>query len=150
MTHMRKLLAAAAALCLSGALGFYPLGAAVPAETVTLNPSVRHQTMRGWGGTFSFLRSLNYMSQPTLDQIVDESVDDLGLTFLRILYGMLQEPFNDNGNPRSINFAGFHDAETIDRDVARGMGPSTSACWQMVTRRPTFSTRTGSTRRQAG
>jgi O-glycosyl hydrolase len=117
---MRQLLAAATAgLLLSGALHIYPIGAAVPAEVVTLNPSVRHQTMRGWGGTLSFLRNLNDISQPTIDQIVDEAVDDLGLTFLRIGYAMLQEPFNDNANPRSINLAAFNDADVIDREVAQ-------------------------------
>ena len=114
--------AAIMGLCLSGALGFYSVGAAVPAEIVTLNPSVRHQTMRGWGGTLSFLRDMNFVSQATVDQIIDEAVDDLGLTFLRAHFGMLEEPFNDNGNPRSINFAGFKDADVVDREVARGMG----------------------------
>jgi O-glycosyl hydrolase len=109
-------------LCVSGALSLYPLGAAVPAEVVTINPAARRQTMRGWGGTLSFLRDMNFVSQATVDQIIDEAVDDLGLTLLRVHFGLLDEPFNDNGNPRSINFAAFLDADVLDRDVARGMG----------------------------
>lgn len=78
--------------------------------------------MRGWGGSLSFLRDQNFVSQATVDQIIDEAVDDLGLTFLRLSYATLEEPFNDNGNPRSINFAAFNDADVIDREVARGLG----------------------------
>ena len=111
----------AAALFLAGAVALHA-ASAVPAEVVTVNPSVRFQTMRGWGGTLSFLRDMNFVSQATIDQIIDEAVDDLGLTFLRIGYSKLQEPFNDNGNPRNINFPAFQDADVIDREVAQSMG----------------------------
>jgi O-glycosyl hydrolase len=119
MTPARPLLAAAAIILIALA----PRAAAPPPdELVTINPFVRFQTMRGWGATLSFMRDLNFVSQAAVDQMIDESVNDLGLTFLRIGYGLLAEPFNDNGNPQAINWAGFHDANTIDRDVARGLG----------------------------
>jgi O-glycosyl hydrolase len=121
MTAARPLLLAAAAIVLAATLAARA-AAPPPDELVTINPSVRFQTMRGWGVTHSFLRNLNFVSQATVDQVIDEAVNDLGLTSLRIGYGLLAEPFNDNGNPQRINWAGFHDANTIDRDVARGLG----------------------------
>lgn len=89
---------------------------------VTVNPAVRQQTMRGWGGTLSFTHDLNYVSQETLDQIIDEAVNNLGLTVLRIRDGALSEPFNDNTDPNSIDWSRFHDGASIDREVARGLG----------------------------
>ena len=122
MIPAKPLVVAAAALLASATLVPRDAAVSAAADTVTINPAVRYQTMRGWGASISFLRDMNYVSQATVDQIIDESVNDLGLTFLRIGYGMLIEPFNDNGNANSINWAGFHDKSTVDRDVARGMG----------------------------
>jgi O-glycosyl hydrolase len=92
------------------------------AEIVTINPNIRHQTIQGWGATHSLTRDLNFMSQETVDQMIDESVNDLGLTFLRVGFGLLVEPYNDNADPNSINWSAFYDGGSIDRDVVRGLG----------------------------
>jgi len=96
--------------------------APVPAETVTVNAAVRFQTMRGWGGSLSFLRDLNFVSQAAVDQMIDEAVNDLGLTFLRLGFATLAEPFNDNGDANNINWDRFYDTTVIDREVTRGLG----------------------------
>ena len=122
MTFWKIPTVAAAVLLLTGMRWPGTSASERAAETVVINPSVRHQTMRGWGATLSFIRDLNFVSQETVDRIIDESVNDLGLTFLRIGYGLLAEPYNDNGNANSINWAGFYDKNTIDRDISRGLG----------------------------
>jgi len=111
-----------AALVLVGTLSPRAAAPQTASATVTINAAQTFQTMRGWGASLSFTRDMNFVSQATIDQMIDESVDDLGLTFLRIGYGLLAEPFNDNANAGSINWAGFHDTGSVDRDVARGMG----------------------------
>ena len=88
---------------------------------VTVDPSVRHQTIVGWGATLSFLHNLNYASQDVVHEIVSDAVNDLGLTFLRVRDGVLDEPVNDNPDPGNIDWAGFQDAEAVDREVARGL-----------------------------
>ena len=108
------------------ALAAYCLGSAIlrsQASTVvvTVDPSRTYQTIRGWGADMSFIRDLNYVSQPTLDQIIEEAVNDLGLTFLRLGFGYLYEPFNDNADPRNINWSAFLDKRSIDLEAARGL-----------------------------
>jgi O-glycosyl hydrolase len=88
---------------------------------VTVDASRTYQTVGGWGASLSFIRDLNFVAQPTLEQVIEEAVNDLGLTFLRIGFGYLSEPFNDNANPREIDWERFRDKASIDREGARGL-----------------------------
>ena len=90
--------------------------------TVTVNRAVKHQTILGWGGTLSFNRNLNFMDQPVIDQLIDDLVENLGMTFLRVQDEVLDEPLNDNGDPNVIDWSRFHDGALIDRGVTRGLG----------------------------
>lgn len=90
--------------------------------TVTISPAITYQTMRGWGADWSLTRDVNFVSQETRDQLVEEAVNDLGLTFLRCCFGRLTEPFNDNSDPLSINWSAFYDALTLDSEVSAGLG----------------------------
>ena len=106
-----------------------PLAAAVletiasqsPTVVITIDPTRTYQTFRGWGANLSFMRDLNFVAQAAVDRVIDEAVNDLGLTFLRIGFGYLSEPVNDNANPRDIDWSGFLDKESIDREGARGL-----------------------------
>jgi hypothetical protein len=89
--------------------------------TVTIDRAVRHQPILGWGATLSFLHNLNYTSATTLQQVVADAVEDLGLTFLRVRDGVLSEPLNDDDDPNHINWAGFRDSAAVDREVAQGL-----------------------------
>ena len=102
--------------------GLVLLRAQAPATvTVTVNRAVRHQAILGWGGTLSFSRNLNHIEPVVVDQLIDDLVDVLGLTFLRVLDGVLDEPFNDNADPNVIDFSRFRDGPAIDREVTRGL-----------------------------
>jgi hypothetical protein len=106
---------------LSLAAGLAALSAQTPFVTITVNRAVKYQTILGWGGTLSVNRNLNHMDQHEIDQLIDDLVENLGLTFLRVQDGILDEPFNDNADPNTIDWTRFHDAATIDRDVERGL-----------------------------
>ena len=93
----------------------------VPEVDVLVDPAARRQTIVGWGATLSFLHNLNYASQDVVHEIVSDAVNDLGLTFLRIRDGVLDEPVNDNVDPGAIDWSGFQDGEAVDREVARGL-----------------------------
>jgi O-glycosyl hydrolase len=92
-----------------------------PAVVVTVVPERTFQTIRGWGADFSLNRNLNFVSQATVEQLIEEAVNDLGLTFLRIGFGYLHEPYNDNSNPREIDWSRFMNKGSIDREGARGL-----------------------------
>jgi O-glycosyl hydrolase len=111
-------------LAFSLPVGLHLLGTRAVAQsgTVTVNPAITHQTMGGWGADLSFTRNLNYISPDTRDQMVEEAVNDLGLTFLRCCFGRLSEPFNDNSDPRSINWSAFYDTAAVDHEVSAGLG----------------------------
>jgi hypothetical protein len=122
---MKRVVALGAVATLAMLVGLGVLSsrvAAQPPVTITLNPAITYQTMGGWGADSSFMRDLNFVSQDTLNQITEEAVNDLGLTFLRCCFGRLTEPFNDNSDPRSIDGSGFTDFAAVDHDVALGLG----------------------------
>jgi len=97
---------------------------AVPARaaevTVTIDPTVRYQTIRGWSCNPHYLG----MSPRQRDQALDDAVNELGLTRLR-----WQQPNgnrvsmrrweweNDNGDPAHTDFSNFNTAP-VDQFVA--------------------------------
>ena len=111
-----------ATIALVAGLAVHPGAHQTPTFTFQINNAVRYQTWRGWGGTLSVNRGLNHVPQVAMDQIIDEAVDDLGLTFVRVQDGVLSEPLNDNDDPNTINWAGFYDTAAIDLEVSRGLG----------------------------
>ncbi|MGQ9731266.1 MAG: hypothetical protein ACUVX8_08305 [Candidatus Zipacnadales bacterium] len=93
--------------------------------TVTVNASVKHQPILGWGKTTP------WMSVPRLlrDQCIDRAVNDLGLNRLRF-EGMCGnrikfrswEWLNDNDDPFNINWEGFN-TEQLDMRVREWLVP---------------------------
>ena len=96
-----------------------PLSARLDAVEVTLKSAVKHQTILGW--------SVNpwqpWITPWQRDRLLDEAVNELGLT--RIRYGqqngsrhgrIMWEPVNDDGDPYHINWSAFG-TEGVDRYV---------------------------------
>ena len=99
--------------------------ASLHAAEVKINPAVTHQTVLGW--------SVNpwqpWMTAWQRDRLLDEAVNELGLT--RIRYGPQNgnraavtewEPVNDDGDPEHINWNAFGTAE-VDKYVAMWIKP---------------------------
>ncbi|MDO8587075.1 MAG: glycoside hydrolase family 30 beta sandwich domain-containing protein [Armatimonadota bacterium] len=78
--------------------------------TVTLSPSAHHQTILGWGATAPNV-SIPKMLR---DQILDEAVNDLGLTRLRfeIPRRDWEDAVNDNSDPNTVNWSAFKTTKT--------------------------------------
>jgi hypothetical protein len=87
-------------------------------DTVSINPAIQYQTIKGWGGTGG--QNTQYEGTPPylITQIINESVDDLGLTGLRYecfqgsysqSYAMCRtwEWTNDNGSPDTTVWTAF-------------------------------------------
>lgn len=93
-----------------------------PAEpiTVTLQPQVRFQTLLGWGGP----AGLFWLPERLVDEIIEESVNGLGLTRLRFEPPRREweDVFNDDGDPYHIHWASFKTART-DAFVAKVLLP---------------------------
>jgi O-glycosyl hydrolase len=89
-------------------------------DTVTLDPAQRFQFVGGWGASLSFMRDQSYVSQAAVDQMIDEAVHDLGLTFLRIGAGRLTEHTNENADPHVADLGAFDDVDTIDWELQQG------------------------------
>jgi hypothetical protein len=90
-------------------LGFYACPA-LAQDTVALNPAIHYQTIKGWGGSGGQNTQFEGTPSYLIRQIIDESVDGLGLTGLRYecfqgsysqSYAMCRswEWTNDNGSP---------------------------------------------------
>lgn len=93
--------------------------------TVTVDASVRHQTILGWGATAPNID----VPEGLADQILDEAVNQLGLTRLRLeppggnyCDRRRWEWLNDNWDPDQIDWAGFNTAE-LDEHVRRWVVP---------------------------
>lgn len=95
------------------------------AVTVNINASLQYQTILGWGKTTPHLDV-----PPMLrDQILDQAVNDLGLTRLRLeppsgnrSHLKRWEWLNDNGDPYSINWDGFN-TTALDARVSQWVVP---------------------------
>jgi hypothetical protein len=93
--------------------------------TVVIDPKVRHQTILGWSAT-----PWNPRVTPELrDQVVDELVNELGLTRLRWGHpsgnrGNVRnwEWENDDGDPFNINWSAFS-TEAADAHISRWILP---------------------------
>ena len=101
------------------------LAQATLAATVTLHPEVKHQTTLGWGATAAGVD----VPPPLRDQILDEAVNDLGLTRLRLeppggnrATARRWEWENDNGDPDDINWAAFN-TQALDWRVEHWVTP---------------------------
>ncbi|KPJ63129.1 MAG: hypothetical protein AMS15_01625 [Planctomycetes bacterium DG_23] len=105
---------------------FFLLQAAdVEQQTITIEPEVRYQTILGWGATTTSIE----IPEMLRSQILDELVNDLGLTRLR-----LEPPggnssdhrrwewHNDNGDPENINWSAFN-TEVLDKKVSFWVKP---------------------------
>jgi len=86
---------------------------------VTIHPDVRYQTILGW----SVLPWYPKVSAGVRDQVLDEAVNDLGLTRLHwgVPHGNLSnakgwERTNDDADPLHINWSAFS-TEVVDRSV---------------------------------
>lgn len=90
------------------------VAASLEAATVTLDPSVTYQTIRGWSCNPSYLRG----SAQQREQVIAEAVDNLGLTRMR-----WQQPngnrsnmrrwelVNDNGDPDNADMSKLNTAD---------------------------------------
>lgn len=102
-------------------------GQAAKAEksSITIDPEVKYQTIQGWGASLWAIE----IPQMLRDQILDEAVNDLGLTRLR-----LEPPggnssghrrwewHNDDGDPQHINWSDFN-TEALDKKVLLWVKP---------------------------
>ena len=76
---------------------------------ITIDPSVRYQTIRGFGGSMAFSEAfLNTMPQSAFDHLVWRLFEDLRVGIVRVRMRNEIEPANDNGNPDSINWGNVH------------------------------------------
>jgi len=77
--------------------------------TVTVDASVKWQTIRGWGGTGGHLKVPDLLR----GQLIETLVDDLGLNRLRWEPPRHQweYPFNDNDDPNVFNWDAFRSEE---------------------------------------
>jgi len=119
----RSLLAIRLFLCTASLLVAPPRSAG--AATVTIRPDTRHQTILGWGATAAGVD----LPAPLRDQVLDEAVDDLGLTRLRFeppggnrASARRWEWDNDNGDPYSIDWKAY-DTRAFDWRVEHWIQP---------------------------
>ncbi|MGH8016894.1 MAG: hypothetical protein ACREIA_01175 [Opitutaceae bacterium] len=71
---------------------------------VTIDPSISHQTIEGFGATFVDWQDPKEYSDPAF---FDTVVYDLGLSILRIPLLEEIEPYNDDDDPDHFNWDGF-------------------------------------------
>jgi len=102
-----------------------PIDATAGDVTVTIDSRVRHQTIRGWSANPWY----PHIAPKLRDQLLDEAVNELGLTRLRWgqpngnrSIGRSWEWENDDGDPNHINWAAFNTA-WVDRFVALWVRP---------------------------
>jgi O-glycosyl hydrolase len=81
-------------------------GMAIAQPVVTLNPSVRYQTIQGFGGALAFgEQSFNTLPSANFNHLIWRLFDDLRMNIVRVRMRNEIEPVNDNGNPDSINWS---------------------------------------------
>lgn len=102
---MRRLFYAALAVLAAG--GARP---ALAAGTVTLDPNNRHQTILGWGASSPKIKISDFLR----NQILDEAVNDLGLTRLRFEPARREweDALNDDDDPNHANWAALKTTST--------------------------------------
>ena len=95
------------------------------AVAVKVDPSVRYQTILGWGKTTPWLHAPKLLH----DQSIDRAVNDLGINRLRFegqcgnkTDRRSWEWLNDNADPFRINWKGF-DTATLDARVGEWLVP---------------------------
>lgn len=91
---------------------------------VMIDTTSQYQTILGWGADADWDRGDDiprHVSRKLKDQILNDAVNDLGLTQMRFLagfYSHLWEPVNDDGDPDHINWSAFgtswYDAKAAD------------------------------------
>lgn len=93
--------------------------------TVTIEPEVEYQTILGWGATAPGIQIPDMLRE----EILDEAVNDLGLTRLRLeppggnrSRERRWEWTNDNGDPDEINWSAFN-TEALDKKVLLWVKP---------------------------
>jgi len=93
--------------------------------TVTIRPEVKHQTLLGWGATAAKLE----VPDALREQLLDEAVNGLGLTRLRLEPPGGNRPGlrrwewdNDNGDPDDIHWAAFN-TKALDEKAALWIKP---------------------------
>jgi len=88
--------------------------------TVTVNPQIRYQTILGWGAP----AGLFWLPDQLVDEIIEESVNGLGLTRLRFEPPRREweDVLNDDGDPYHIRWEAFKTART-DAFVAKILLP---------------------------
>jgi O-glycosyl hydrolase len=91
-----------------------PLTSQAADVAVTINPSVKYQTIRGWSCNPHYLEG----GKEQREQVIDEAVDSLGITRIRWQQPngnrsqMTQwEPENDNGDPDLADLSRFNTAD---------------------------------------
>jgi O-glycosyl hydrolase len=102
-------------------------GATASADVnVTLDPTVRYQTILGWGAA-SYTPP--WVSQPLREALIREAVNELGLTRLRLELpsgnqsdGRAWEWLNDDWDPTHINWSAF-DTAAVDKRVTETIIP---------------------------
>jgi len=93
--------------------------ASADVAAVTLRPDVRYQTIMGW----SAMPWYPGVSPEVRDQVLDEAVDDLGLTWVHWTVpsgnrssGLSWELVNDDGDPLHVNWPAFGTGP-VDRSI---------------------------------
>jgi hypothetical protein len=106
-----------ASICCAAAGGLGPI--AHSTVTVTLDPSVEHQTVLGWGASSW---SPPWTTAELREEVIREAVNDLGLTRLRLegpsgnrSNDRRWEWLNDNGDPENIDWTAFNTARLDER-----------------------------------
>ena len=100
----------------------------VAQDSINVNSSIQFQTIKGWGGTGGQNTQFEGTPPYLINQIINESVDGLGLTGLRYesyqgsysqSYGMCRtwEWTNDNGSPDTTLWQAF-DTTAVDNYMA--------------------------------
>ena len=95
--------------------------------TVNIDCGAQYQTILGWSAMPWYLG----IAPEVRDQVLDEAVEQLGLTWLhwtvpsgnRSNMGAW-EPVNDDDDPRHVNWSAFG-TESVDRSVERWVLPGT-------------------------
>jgi hypothetical protein len=124
-TYVLRLTASDSELTTSDDVTITAVTAPAPGGTITLSPSIRYQTMKGWEGTaqmgHTFASNFNLFK----DELVDRLVNELGINRVRLESHQTHhaaESSNDNPDPFSINWNGF-DFTNFDVDVERVVIP---------------------------
>jgi len=101
------------------------IGLAQEAVQVSVDPSVRYQTILGWGKTTPWLPASAMLRQ----ECIDQAVNDLGINRLRFegvsgnsIRHRSWEWLNDNNDPFDINWGGFN-AGAVDERAIEWLGP---------------------------